>query len=464
MNKLTILTFLQDPVRVFIALALVFGVGFALYTPPFQVGDEHDHYFRTYQLTDGVLLGVKLDSCTAGGYMPADLVEMSGEVAGGIPFHPERRVRPAVIRHYLAQPYDDDKRTFQAFANTAVYSPVPYLPQIVAISAGRILGLSGLGLLYLARVLNLFVWTLLVALAIRAMPTGRWLLLLLALAPTSLYQAASCSGDGFTNGLAFLLLGLVMQLAMLGGEAKQRQLWTVLAVGLLLALCKPPSQLALLLLFAVPTRVFGSVRRRWLWVFGIGIACGVVLLGWLAYANTVYVPARKDMPIDPVAQLQYVFAYPWRFFRLTLETYWVNKGEFKVWYIAVLGWIDTYLPLWVYSTYDKLILLFAFLDCEIYAGARRRFSPLLRALLLLAAALGLFATALLLYLSWGAPQDTIIEGILGRYFITFLPMAFLALHLGFMPSWFARRRWWVVFYLLAVYVGAFMALDARFYP
>ena len=42
--------------------------------------------------------------------------------------------------------------------------------------------------------------------AIRLIPFGKWILLVLALSPTALFQAATISPDAISNGIGFLFI------------------------------------------------------------------------------------------------------------------------------------------------------------------------------------------------------------------------------------------------------------------
>ena len=73
-------------------------------------------------------------------------------------------------------PLDPQRRQFTAFPNTALYSPVPYLPQSAAIGPRGFCEPAPLTMLYLARIANLIVYLFLAAAAVRLAPihNGRW--------------------------------------------------------------------------------------------------------------------------------------------------------------------------------------------------------------------------------------------------------------------------------------------------
>jgi uncharacterized membrane protein len=80
----------------------------------------------------------------------------------------------------------------------ALYPPIPYIASASVMFIGKLLNFSPLDLIYPARLVNLFLYTLIVYMAIKLIPVHKWVLLLLALMPMTLYEAATLSADSFT--------------------------------------------------------------------------------------------------------------------------------------------------------------------------------------------------------------------------------------------------------------------------
>ena len=57
------------PQRFFLLTALTFGLLVIFITPPFQVPDEINHFYRAWQLSEGQFLPVKNDA-RVGGFIP----------------------------------------------------------------------------------------------------------------------------------------------------------------------------------------------------------------------------------------------------------------------------------------------------------------------------------------------------------------------------------------------------------
>jgi len=115
-------------------------VFFIIPIPPFQVPDEPNHFLRAYQITPGDFIAEKRIIArygpAAGGEVPVSLVKTIKKVIDRIPFNYHRKQNVAdVIAAFSFQLKREEKKFFN-FSNTAMYSPVPYIPQAVGIATG----------------------------------------------------------------------------------------------------------------------------------------------------------------------------------------------------------------------------------------------------------------------------------------------------------------------------------------
>ena len=57
---------LVAPERIFAILVSVFGILFLIVTPPFQVADEYEHFYRAYHVSESHLMAEKFDKRLCG--------------------------------------------------------------------------------------------------------------------------------------------------------------------------------------------------------------------------------------------------------------------------------------------------------------------------------------------------------------------------------------------------------------
>src|SRR5581483_334070 len=190
--------FLTAPERFFLVVALGAGVIFVVFVPPLQAPDELAHFFRIYQVSTGQAVSSTYKyekTSTVGGPLPQSVKQFgyAMEIAGG------RSLSFRWVLHSRHTPLRPHVMDTAQFAGSALYTPLPYIPQAIGIGAGRLLDAPPLILFYLGRLANLVAYTGLVYLAIRLIPVGKWGFVVITLLPTTLTQAASVSADTMTN-------------------------------------------------------------------------------------------------------------------------------------------------------------------------------------------------------------------------------------------------------------------------
>ena len=214
-----------NPARIYAWLG-----GFSLFllvflTPAFQVPDEPQHFFRSYQLSKFEVWS-HLENGVAGSYLPASLPELVQHFMGTNEHHirraaPKRRLIDTLAE--MDRPLDSERTIFVDMSGVQSYAPLPYIPQALAMAAGRVIGAGPLGLLYMGRFANALVAALVTAFAISLFPVGRTLALLVALLPMTQFMTASLSPDALTIASALLFTAVVARFLSDGAWSSRRQ-------------------------------------------------------------------------------------------------------------------------------------------------------------------------------------------------------------------------------------------------
>ncbi len=411
----------------FSALTLLLGFVYLLLTPPFQVPDEPHHFLRAWQVGEGRVWGTTRGDL-AGGLVPQAVnhdVQLFNDLMG----KPDNRLSRDRWRQAwhasppLTAPLLAD-RIFANFPNTVLYSPVPYLPQALALVLAKALALNTLAALYLSRFLTLMVSVALLTAAYSQCswsPRLAFTLFLLAALPMSLFELASASADALTIALGFLTLALCLRLLR---QWSAPRFWWLLGCAGLLALCK--SVYFLLPLAALPAifQARATAAAHGLYALALVAASLLPALAWNAAVAGVYVPGRLDGGIDPRLQLQFLWNRPDAGLTALLATWWQEWRNYAYTGIGVLGWLDTWLPPRVYSLYPCLLGL------AVFTGPAPRRTEVLPPWWAPGFTAGIFlASAVLLslacYLSWTPPGAARVEGLQGRYFLPLTPLLLL---------------------------------------
>lgn len=451
-----------DPSKLFLAIALPLGGLLCVLTPPFMVPDEQAHFFRAYQLSQGGLLAERFDG-GVGGNLPKSLVDSSIVLIGNLPGQPGAKVQKKLIFAELSRPHKADDRTNIHFENTALYSPIAYLPTSIGVGMGRVLDASPLVMLYLGRLFTMLAWVGLTFLAFRLIPIARWVFLVVALAPMAIFQAASVSADALTLSLCFVATAWFVRLCLQTTTVTKKQWVATIGLVLVLGCVKQPYALLGLLFVAIPAKQLAvQTISRWQWVGSVVGALGATAGGWYLISKNFFMqsPFLLDRVLQPDQQLVYMLQHPLGFMKTIVLTHFAGAGDTNIREIVgVFGWLDAPMPFWAVLLYIGCLAVavgFAYREQRI-----PRFQRWVMAGLALAVVL---AIDFLLYMYWNAVGAPVIMGIQGRYYLMVLPLVMLAL-VGSYAISFKRISGHLVVLggLAVVWMAALLTITLRFY-
>ena len=450
---------------VFLLVGGLSGAGLILLTPPVQVPDESMHITGSFLMTEGRWM-LERGPDRLGGYLPTSMVKLFG-VYAAMPGHPERKVRDVPWRALWRENLDPDQRTFINHAS-GFFTPLGYLAPAAGMAVGRVFDVSPLALLYLGRLGNLLLWLLLVGLALALCPRPSWLLVVLALAPMSIFQAASTSHDVLINGLAWLAVALAWRGAGVTELPAARRYNLVLALVILAMALSKPAYLPAVLLLALPAWGAGP-RARWE-ALALTVGVGVVsLVVWQLVVAKYFMTYEQFSPelrnglaaqpgVDPLAQIRYLVAHPLHFLGIFCRAL-AEPGVIYSW-VGVLGWLDAWLPRWAYPFFAGLVAALLVVESP---GAAPSFPGRARALFgVVALAMVLFLAASL-YGQWNAVGSPVLQGFQGRYFIPIAPFLLGACSVRLIPLPPRLLNVLVPVALLVLQFATWLAILRRYY-
>jgi uncharacterized membrane protein len=408
-----------------LGIALTFGPILVFLTAPFQSPGEFQHFYRAYQISEGQW-AASYRGDVGGGALPKSL-PMIVQPFYNLRFHPEKKTSSSQIRGALKIPLNAADRQFTPFI-TALYSPVGYVPQSVAIALGRWMGLSPLRLMYLGRLSNLLCWTLIVYAALKITPIYRRALLLLMFMPMSIFTAASLSIDALTNSCALLVAAIVLRYSI-GTEESDAQQPMPTSMLLTLALATvitTTAKLAYLplagLVLLIPSQRLGGRRRYAAIVAGLLAVNIAAVAAWAPYTHPLTVQVHDDATVSARGQAAYLLAHPAAFATVPMLTV-LDNGWFLIRsFVGRLGWTDTRL-----APAFLLVYLSALIAASIPENRQRMPVRFGRAVAVssICIAVSVAIVGLLNYLYWTPVGHPSITALQGRYFIPVAPAAII---------------------------------------
>lgn len=409
----------MSPLRLYWMLAPLLYAAFALLTPPFQTPDEHQHLFRAFQLAHGQLIATRRGEVSGGAIAPGLLAATQRELGTVVP-HTARV--PALAswheRMTRATPIEPQKPwQFANFLGAAPYTPIGYIPQMAAIRVAEAGELSVENTLRLGRLLNAAVTFLLLATALRLMPGGKPVLLLVGLMPMTAACAASFGQDGVIIGASALLVALALRARPygIGRAAGLATIGLTLVVTLAKYVYVPLGALAF-----ITRRPGGRLRPSWPSVAALGLAA-VLTAFWLRAVADLSVPMLPGYPL-PAKQLRYILGDPAPF-AVALATAYEPRSLLRLWtMLFTFGWLNVG-PVLVASLCTQIALAMVW-----WFGGEdpQPLPPYWRAWWLLLCAATAVGLALAVYLAANPLGSRSLSGLQGRYYIPLMLPILLA--------------------------------------
>jgi len=337
---------LATPICLFLAFAI----------PPAQGLDERNHFLRVYQVSGGTILP-EYSGKHVGGIVPScgvAYLDHLSSVAG----------QPGALqwRTFFQQPAgcDPSATRFVAFENTAVYSPVSYVPLALGVGVARLAHAPVPLLFSIGRLFGAFAYIGLVYLALRVATSGRNVLLVVALMPMALTSASEYSADTMTLALALLLVAGIIRCRQDPGAAR----WAfALAGGAAIALALTKSTYAVLAvaLLAVPSSFLASRAASMAVKVGVVAAAGLAALWWTHLVGYVALAAYSyPAGVDPSAQIHYILAHPLSYAKLVWMTLVGSTTSDGTW-PGFVSWVGFYRNLGAGSPEPPVpVVIFAF--------------------------------------------------------------------------------------------------------
>lgn len=396
---------------------------FLLIVPPFQVNDEPAHYYKAYVVSEGQLLPQKTGG-VPGFYVPESLNKTVSTYYFMVYKYGVKQ-NSSTYASTLNLPLNPDNRVYvEKEMYTLVYPPLPYIASGLVMALASLLGASPLILMYLGRIINLLVWVLMVYFAIKITPVHKWVFLLLALMPMTLFEAASLSADSFNLGLSFLTIAFFFKLAFEEEKTKveNRDLLILLALLAMLSLSKVGYAILLLLFFLIPSYKFANNKRmisQFFLVLTLPVVCIAGIWNYLFKDLYISMPPAWATASIP-GQIAFISSNPLNFLQIISHTL-MEKQGFLVSFVGIFGWNEVPLPDLVVYIYLIALILVAVVD----RAPLIKINPKQRSLAFITFFAMFFLVIIYEYVSFTPVGLDVIWGVQGRYFIPVAPLLFL---------------------------------------
>src|ERR1700752_1645282 len=310
-------------------LLLTFGIPMILLIPPGSGYDEEDHLVRVWEISGLALIPGELSAKEM--QYPTIFRDLAyrQQASAGI-------IESDFWQTYAGVSLDAHGYIHREINTKSVYSPALLLPQAIAVRySGRVADLAVLPVFYLARLAGLLSYLFLTWFAIRLIPFGKWLLLILAVSPMALFQAATMTADSISNGIGVLFIAGSLEAAGLK-EIDWRKIGKLILLVFLLFLTKLNMSALSLLPFLLTSPSQYMPKSIYLFLLAIALILFVVeVAGWNLVATT-NIDALLSNGANIPAQLQYILLHPFHFLGTVIKDFITNGLAY------LQGWINGY--------------------------------------------------------------------------------------------------------------------------
>lgn len=409
------------PELFFVVTSLVFGIIYAVITPPFQTPDEPVHFLRAYQISTGNLSVDTLDESSAGGILPSSLGVTIDRTFGdtGLPFRPDIKYDTSITKEAL-NIKDDGQRKQYDFGATKSYSPLSYLPQAFGIAIARMFDAPPVVMMYAARIGSLVAWVLLIGLAIRVVPYKKWFMTAAALLPMAVFQSVSCGVDVMTIASLTLLVSQVLQLREKEKSLDIKRGALLFLTLVALVLSKQIMFLFIPLVLLIPKSSYSDKRFVWLKRSALIIAPILIYAGWTLITSDIPTAAVPQFNPQPSQQIKFILERPLSYISVLWRTnFFINSDGITRSFVGTFGWMDTPLSEWLVMVgYIGLVLLLVLRYDEPTKKHQYKYMSV-KEKWFIVALLGMFWLAIMtaLYVFYTPLKYKIIIGVQGRYFL-----------------------------------------------
>ncbi|MCT2996250.1 DUF2142 domain-containing protein [Propionibacterium freudenreichii] len=431
------------PTVLLLLLGSIFGLFFIAVIPPGYNPDEPSHFLRAAQLGEGQLTGrqiaddqfseiaVGAPRQTFGGDVPRAVAELFAAThVFPEATHPMGVEKTSSIDWRKARGLHITNETVSAGITAEAYSPLVYAPTLIPYWLGKLLDLPVLVIFYLARILNLAAGLFLTWAAIKLIPRGKWIMLMVGLLPTTIIQFSSVSSDPVAIGLGFLAVALALRIAFQDSSVRKGQWIQLLGVYAALGVAKPAYITLLGVMLAIPlcNRHARKLNDWAPWAIVLLLAAAAAL-AWQKIG--VALPPSPEATAQVEAQNAFVAGHPLAVLKTLFYTFFTDMGVTRYFLPGIFGnavWARVFLSTpFIYLLCGALALspLVRDKDESSWEGTTISRAVLPAGLVSLFVA----ASALIgvgLYMVYTAARMTVVIGLQGRYFLPLIPLLLVA--------------------------------------
>ena len=399
----------------FLLTSICFGLIMMVLVPAWSIPDSGSHYIATYRFSNKLLgLGKEFEW-----YGRKEDCTFFAEIWN-------RNVNPNTFSygtlanniHLLCKDSELIKIPFSAEYMT-YYSPINYLPQIIGLTIGRLLGLGSAVCIYLARFFVLIFYSLGCFYSIKKTPVGKSIFAFVCLLPMPLMIGNSFSYDAI---VIIVTMNFIASIFRLSDNMNSKFYFIeALICSFLLGATKAGGYVLLLPLVIVLARKRHN-KKSIIYIISIIFTCVASMLLFdlvLQDANNYFQLGSED---SPNLSASWAYMHPFNYLKLCFVTFAKQSPSLVLGMMGeYLGWLEKTLPKFLLIFMGIIIIAYSLLEKDKVNFGKKD---------VLACVLSIFMMLVIapsMLLSSTPIGSNTIMGLQGRYFLPILPIILLLL-------------------------------------
>lgn len=399
--------------KIMVIMVSVLGLAYVFVVPMYRGHDEHAHFFRAYEISRGVFNTKIIDHASIT-EIPSAFLDVLHE-----DYNKEERYINATY-------YDDIIRSRNVNVDStstntvggeymAVYSPIPYIPQAIAIKVTSIFTNNLLVQFYMARIVNLLVSIAILYVAIKIIPFGKKIILFVVLIPTTLSQIASLSPDALTITSTILYIAYALKVIKSEDKINWKNTVILATIGLVMGLCKIVYMPIVLIALLTPKAKFNNFKKRIIYLILTILVPAIGNLLWLGVAGVhlALIDCNKS-----AVQTVNILSNPFEYIRICFYTLYY---QFDLYLQQLFGGLMQHVEKvnvgWINVIAYVILFVFVILFDESSKKQLDRKEKTAISIILFIICCLIFTS---IYMQWSSLKWYFINGIQGRYFVELL--------------------------------------------
>lgn len=381
---------------------------FVLYVPWSQP-DTSSHFLATYRFSN-IVMGYGGDREWYARQEDAEFYEY----VWGQDNNPSLKSYSEIASNLHVKCEKTDLVNLPAATHMEYYSMICYLPEVLGLSLGRLLNLSTVLCLYMARLFILLTYIVTTYHAVKRTPVGKGVIAMTALLPMCLMMSSAISYD--TMVILSTLNFIAGILYLYKNRQSKHALAEVMFWSFIIGAVKGGGYLILLplafMLFDKDNRK-QSVKQI-MWIVGAGIV-SLAIFDLILPAGTVLFQFGKRA--NGKLNVLLVLNEPLKFLDMSIKAYVENLDILAINTAGThLAWLEPSLP------FTLIVLLLTLIGIySVFEWDELRFKNVDKLFLGIVTVICIVSTPVML-LSWTSVGSKVINGLQGRYYLPLLPL------------------------------------------